>query len=85
MSGPSVQDLVSDEELTEVFAHANYGSMTPREVVKLGLLKTASGYAHGYTSTQILKELGLICKSTHDLTTKGRQYLWAAWSGGNPF
>lgn len=82
---PKVEEIISDEELTEVFAHANYGDRTPREVVKLGLLKTACGYAHGFTSTQILKELGLINKATHDLTTKGRQYLWVAWADGDPF
>lgn len=86
----TVKGIVSDEELYKAFAHANYGDMSPRDVVRLGLLKTACGFSHGYTSTQILLELGLIVEKTRKagremLTDRGRRYLWHAWSEGEPF
>lgn len=85
-----VREIIPDEELYKAFAHANYGDMSPRDVVRLGLLKTACGFSHGYTSTQILIELGLIVEKTRKagremLTDRGRRYLWHAWSEGEPF
>lgn len=71
--------IITDEEIERVHANANFGAMDKRTVVNQGVLKCASGYYQGHTSTQILAEHGLI---THDyqLTPKGRAYLWAAFS-----
>lgn len=78
------QDIVSDDEVEQVHGSANFGMQSKRDVLRLGVLKCASGYHQGHTSRQICIEHGLISK-TYELTPKGRQYLWAAFSGGSNF
>jgi len=78
----SVQDIITDEEITKVHANANFGDMDKRDVVNLGVLKCASGYHQGYTSTQIIREHGLISIMDYKLTAKGRKYLWEAFGDG---
>ena len=53
--------------------------MDKREVVNQGVLKCASGYYQGSTSTQIIKEHGLV-SDKYKLTKKGQKYLWAAFA-----
>ena len=77
----TVEDIVSDEEVERVHANANFGSMSKRDVLNFGVLKCASGYYQGHTSTQIIKEHGLV-NDKYELTAKGRAYLWAAF--GDP-
>ncbi len=72
-------EIISDEEIEKVHANANFGGMQKREVVNRGVLKCASGYYQGSTSTQIIKEHGLV-NDNYELTPKGRMYLWAAFS-----
>lgn len=72
-------EIISDEEIERVHGNANFGSMGKREVVNQGVLKCASGYYQGHTSTQIITEHGLI-DDKYGLTPKGRMYLWAAFS-----
>lgn len=74
----SKQEIISDEQVDKVHGNANFGSTGKREVVDQGLLKCASGYYQGYTSTKILTEHGLIDKE-YKLTAKGRTYLWEAF------
>ncbi len=76
-----VQNIISDKEITRVHANANFGNMKMRDVVNLGVLKCASGYLQGSTSTQIIKEHGLITEE-YRLTAKGRKYLWEAFGDG---
>ncbi len=78
-----VEEIISDEEIEKVHANANFGSMGKRDVVNLGILKCASGYYQGSTSTCIIHEHGLI-NDRHDykLTAKVRAYLWAAFGDG---
>ena len=73
------EDIITDEEIERVHANANFGSMGKREVVNQGVLKCASGYYQGHTSTQIITEHGLI-DDKYRLTPKGRMYLWAAFN-----
>lgn len=73
------EDIITDEEIERVHANANFGSMEKRQVVNQGVLKCASGYYQGSTSTQIIKEHGLI-DDKYRLTPKGRMYLWAAFN-----
>lgn len=73
------KEIISDEEIERVHANANFGGMDKRTVVDQGVLKCASGYHQGYTSTEILKEHGLITDK-YKLTKKGQKYLWAAFS-----
>lgn len=78
MSAETIE-IISDEEIERVHANANFGSMSKRQVVNQGVLKCASGYHQGHTSTQIIKEHGLI-DDKYNLTSKGRMYLWAAFN-----
>ena len=58
MSGPD--KIISDEEIIHVHACANFGSMTPRDVVNDGVRKYAVGFTGGSTQVAILREHGLI-------------------------
>lgn len=79
------KDIISDKEIEEVHANANFGDgYSKRQIVDLGILKCASGYYQGHTSTQIIKEHGLIT-AKYNLTKKGKAYLWAAFSNGDNF
>lgn len=71
--------LISDAEIARVHAHANFGDMTPREVVNDGVRKYAFGYQGGHTQLTILLEHGLITRPRPgscqaDLTSKGKAY-----------
>lgn len=72
-------EIVSDDEIAKVHGYANFGAMTPREVVNDGVRKTAVGYHCGHTQFTILREHGLITKppaGSYDanLTKKGKAY-----------
>jgi hypothetical protein len=72
-------EIVSDDEISKVHGHANFGAMTPRKVVNDGVRKTAVGYHCGHTQFTILREHGLITKPRAgsydaDLTKKGKAY-----------
>lgn len=72
-------EIISDDEITRVHGHANFGSMSPREVVNDGVRKSAIGYHCGHTQVCILREHGLITAQrglSHDvnLTKKGKKY-----------
>ena len=73
------EEMIPDEEIENVHGNANFGSISKRAVVNQGVLKCASGYHQGYTSTQIIKDHGLITDK-YELTAKGRAYLWLAFS-----
>lgn len=84
MTGSTVEQIISDDEVTRVHGHANFGSMTPRQVIADGVLKYAYGYSSGHTQLCILMEHKLIHKPKpgsyqSTLTKKGRTYLRAAW------
>jgi hypothetical protein len=77
-------DIISDEEIARVHANANFGSMTPREVVNDGVQKYAVGYQGGSTQVAILREHGLISKPKNygykaNLTEKGKRYARAIY------
>ena len=63
------------KEISDVWGNADFGNMTKTEVVRSGLLKCASGYAQGYTSGKILKELGMV-SIKYKLTKKGKFWLY---------
>ena len=75
---PTPEEIITDEEIERIHANADFGSMSKRAVVNLGILKVAAEYHMGHTSTQICREHGLITKG-YKLTKKGRQYLWAVY------
>lgn len=76
-------DIVSDADLDTAYASANFG-MEKREVIRLAVLKCASGSVQGHTSRVICEELGLIDED-YKITCKGQAYLWAAFSNGSNF
>lgn len=79
-------DLISDEQINIAFGYANFGkNITKREVVNNTLLKCASGYSSGHTASCIVRELGLVKKKCWELTVKGKEYLFVAYSNGNSF
>lgn len=75
---PTPEEIITDEEIERVHANADFGSMSKRAVVNLGVLKIAASFRMGYTVTQICSEHGLITKG-YKLTKKGREYLWAVY------
>lgn len=74
----NVQEIITDEEIEKVWGGAHFGSMQKRDIVNQAVLKCASGYYQGKTSTQIITELGLI-NEQYNLTPKGKIYLWEAF------
>ena len=73
------EEIISDAELLRVHGYANFGDMTPREVVNDGVRKYAVGFSAGYTQMTILREHGLITKPKPgrygaNLTAKGKRY-----------
>ena len=79
------EEIISDAEIIRVHAYANFGSMTPRQVVNDGVRKYAVGFTGGSTQVAILREHGLIkkpkgCGYKADLTEKGKRYARAIWS-----
>lgn len=81
-------EIVSDDEIAKVHGHANFGEMTPREVVNDGVRKTAVGYHCGHTQFTILREHGLITRppvGSYDanLTKKGKAYARVLYHAGD--
>ena len=68
--------IVTRDEVEAIKGNANFGEYVDiMDVVKFGLLKSACGYYHGHTSTQIIIELGLITEK-RNITKKGRENLF---------
>lgn len=73
----TTEQIIADNEIIRVHAHANFGSTTPREVVNDGVTKCAVGYGCGSTQIQILREHGLVYRTkgySPGLTKKGKEY-----------
>lgn len=83
MVGEPTKLLISDEEIEQVHANANFGTMPKRRVIEDGVLKSAMGYTMGDTQYQILRQHGLVRSRKHlrspipELTRKGQDYLRA--------
>ena len=78
-----VEEIISDEEIERVHANADFGHISKRDVVAMGVLKVAAGYYQGHTSKQIITEHGLV-DGNYTLTAKGRTYLWAVFAAAHP-
>lgn len=77
--------LVSDEDMAKAFKHTNFGDQAPRDVLRLSVLKCATGYHQGHTSQSIARELGLLDPEVYALSPRGRLYLWEAFRNGSDF
>lgn len=76
----TVQSIVSDKQVEDVHANANFGDRPKREVVNIGVVQAVLGYAMGHTMQQIITEHGLVKRSSGiypKLTVKGQKYLRA--------
>ncbi len=71
----SVEEIISDDEIEKVHGNANFGGVKRRDVVNFGVLKCASGYHQGRTSTQIILEHKLI-DAEYRLTPKEWRVLY---------
>jgi len=76
-----VKDIVNDQELDIAWGNADFGNNDKRHIIKHAVLKCASGYYTGRTAKNIIIELGLAYERW-ELTPKGKQYLFAAFSNG---
>lgn len=80
----NLSEIITDDEIIRVHGHANFGLMSPREVVNDGVRKSAVGYHCGHTQFTILREHSLITKPRGmsyavSLTKKGKRYARALW------
>lgn len=79
----TAEQILPDHLLVEAFGYASFGAdSSKREVVNNVLLKCACSYSIGMSSRHILRDLGLIYQNSDKLTDLGREYLFAAFSGG---
>ncbi len=76
--------IPTDKEINLVWGNANFGGYERIDIVKMGVLKCASGYYQGHTSRQIITELGLITVN-YNLTRRGRKCLWEWFNDGTNF
>lgn len=72
---------IPDAELDRVFANANFGDRTKRQIVLETLLQHAGGFTTGHTAMVICQELGLLGKHYNGvcrLTKRGKRvmYYW---------
>lgn len=77
-------DIIGSKALVEVHGNANFGSMTPRQVVNDGVLKYSMGFTGGSAQLAILRDHGLITKPNGyraNLTEKGKLYLRSLLAG----
>jgi hypothetical protein len=80
------EEIITDVEMDQVHANANFGSTPKRDVIAEALLKTVCGYSTGHTARCIIQEHGLVNRPRNPhavpkVLKKGRQYLWAAFGG----
>lgn len=83
-TGPTdpLQQIVPDELVKEAFEGTNFGGTAHREIMSQGLLKSACGFAEGFTAERILVELGLLkigANQKRILTRSGKDYLFEAF------
>ncbi len=81
----TVTDLVSDDEVRQIFENTNFGHTDFRGLLAQGCIKALAGWHQGHTLTTILDMLGLIAwnkhKQTIKVTSKGKHYIWLAFKG----
>lgn len=74
--------IITDFELDAAFAFTDFGAhKNNRDILKMGVLKAASGYSSGFTLFQIMISFDLIKGNTRKftLTKKGKQFLYESF------
>jgi hypothetical protein len=71
--------IVTDDEIAEAWGHANFGSLSRRNIIIDTLTKVAQGWGTGHTAMCIVRELGLVERRNDQdgLSDKGLKYLLA--------
>lgn len=78
-----VQSVVSNDDLDVAFTGTTFeGKERRRKALRNGLLKRATGHYTAHTIRKVMIELKLITPSSHNLTTKGKNYLYLAFEDG---
>lgn len=79
----TIADLVSDDQVRDVFENTNFGHTDYRGLLAQGCIKSLAGWHQGHTLTTILAELRLISWNRESgrikVTAKGRHYIWLAF------
>jgi hypothetical protein len=75
-------ELPTREEIERVAGNANFGQSDMVEMVRWGLMKTACGWASGYTVTCMLVELKMLTPKRKTLTKYGKRCLWEWFKDG---
>jgi len=80
-----MEQMITQEQIDKAWGNANFGNNVNKlDIIKLGLLKCASGFYQGHTSLMIISELGLVTKE-YELTALGRACLWEWYRNGSNF
>jgi hypothetical protein len=84
-TGPTdpLKQIVPDELVNEAFKGTEFGKTPYREIMSQGLLKSACGFADGFTAESILVELGLLKIGSNQkriLTRSGKDYLFECFA-----
>jgi hypothetical protein len=74
----NMESNVTDAEIVAAFGGTDFGGMSHRKLLEIGVLKRLVGYSCGHTLTRIMCELGLITKK-ETVTVKGKQFARAAY------
>ena len=72
------EEILSDQEVHNVFVNVDFGEHTKREIINMAVLKCACGYYSGSMATLILEQHGLT-NPDNTLTVKGKAYLLAVY------
>jgi hypothetical protein len=73
-----MQTNVTDEEIENAFAGANFGTRGYRKLLEQGVLKRLTGFYNGCTLTHIMHDLGLTTEKDN-VTKKGKQFCMHAF------
>lgn len=79
------EEIITLNQIENAWGNSNFGeylNFHKRELINNTLLKCASGYHAGYTAQCIVRELELVDPKKWELTSKGKAYLYEAFSQG---
>lgn len=81
MNSKETAEIVTDEEITQVWENADFGDVPKRWIISEALKHITKGYRPSHTATCIVKQLGLVYVKDEYLflTDKGFSYLSAEY------
>ena len=76
----NIEVIITDSEIDSLFKNSSFSTaFTPRQRIENAILERACGFSTGYTLECIMVNLGLLTKVSHNLTQRGRYYLWTVY------